>query len=249
MAADNVLPYSYGLPFLLAPACFAIGTMVTLAAVGVPAPARDAPREVDLVARSALRLGPRWSYVAPVAAALAAATFAVVAGATSSPTQDGHWRGFTVQFANGSSTSSPYPGWYYGIPLMIVTALLLAATCAALVRFSSAPLRGTPQDREFAILVRRRLTRFVLLAATGSILVYLGSALTVAGMAISTSSGPNLPDPGDPALHVLGVALFVVGMLFAVFGAALVVASIQVGVSAGNRTSTARARTSTKVAA
>ena len=250
-AADTVVPYSYGLPFLLAPAFFAIGTVVALTVIGVPAPARDAPREVDLVARGPLRLGPRWSYVAPAAAALAAIAFAIVAGLTSSPTQDGHWRGFTLLVANGSSTSSPYPGWYYGIPLMIVTALLLAATCAALVRFSSAPLRGTPGDREFAILVRRRLTRFVLLAATGSILVYLGSALTVAGMAVSTASAPNLADAGDGALQILGGALFIGGMLFAVFGAALVVASIQVGVAAGNPTAAARdaARTSSGAAA
>ena len=232
---EDALAASYGLPILLAPACFALGTVATIAVVGVPAVAPTNRREAELFSRRPWSFGPGWAYVAPAVSAAAVIVFAIAAGLTSSPTQDGTWRGFTIESEVGSSTASPYPGWFYSVPLIVVTVALFAATSAALARLSAAPLRGTAEDRAVGVLVRQRLTRFVLLAGTGSLLVYFGGALNIAGLAMGNAArgGPGGVD--HTGLLLFGEVGFITGLAFGLFGAALVLAAIYTGFVAGRR--------------
>lgn len=197
LVLNGTLSASYGLPVLIAPACFAIGAVSVIAIVGIPipipVPVMNAPREVDLASRRPWIFGPGWAYAAPAVSAVAIVVFAVVAGLASSRTQDGTWRGLEIEIGRSSVGGGPYPGWFYGIPLIVVTGLLFTVTCVALVRLSSAPLRGTAEHRAASLLVRRQLARFVLLAGTGSMLVPFGSALTFAGLVLANAAGVSQP--------------------------------------------------------
>jgi hypothetical protein len=195
LVLNRILAASYGLPVLIALACFAIGAVSVIAIVGIPisVPMMNAPREVDLASRRPWIFGPGWAYAAPAVSAVAIVVFAVVAGLASSRTQDGTWRGLEIEIGRSSVGGGPYPGWFYGIPLIVVTGLLFTVTCVALVRLSSAPLRGTAEHRAASLLVRRQLARFVLLAGTGSMLVPFGSALTFAGMVLANAAGVSQP--------------------------------------------------------
>jgi hypothetical protein len=135
-------PQTFGLPLLLAPCA---GATVGLAAVSVlPVRTKEGPltrRRADLTLRRPWSYGPGWAHTVPALSALAMIVFLVAAGLSSSRGADGYLR--QIAFASGDrgSAAGPYPGWYYGAPLIAVIVLLAAATLVALGRIAGAPRR------------------------------------------------------------------------------------------------------------
>lgn len=127
--------------------------------------------------------GPRWlRRLTWTWAALLLVTL-VVAGVTAS-------NGRAVTVATGTNvphTASPYPGWYYGIPLMVAAALLLVATEGVLRLIGRRPA-VVDADPAYDAASRRlsahralRGTQLVLAGMSAGVLVVMGTAVLNVG--------------------------------------------------------------------
>ncbi|WP_150308502.1 hypothetical protein [Planctomonas psychrotolerans] len=185
-ALNEVRPDAFGLPLLLAPGAAAI---VGLTVLGAIPPARmntvtlSPRRSASLAPRRPWSFGPPWAYLIPLTAAVSAAIFTTLAGMSSTVADDGTYRAIRVSLGDATSTSTPYPGWYYGVPLLIMTALLTAATLFALARIASAPAPADEALTEADRILRIASTRVVMKVSSGALFAYFGGALFFAGQA------------------------------------------------------------------
>ncbi len=136
-------------------------------------------------------------------------------------------------------TSGPYPGWYYGLSLLVATALLGALTVVVLRMVTGQPaVADTPEIDDLAL--RRTSVRRVLAGVQAVLGVTLGGVLCVAGAALHGLSVDTLVGhPGittSRVLHTGGTTALVLGAAVAVASlvvAAVVVASSRVTFSRG----------------
>ena len=143
-------------------------------------------------------------------------------GVTSSPQQDGYYRAITLASSSYSHTSGPYPGWFYGLPLAIVVALIAVAAAVALARVAAS---GRPTDeslRQVDRVMRVLHTRIIMKLTTGTFVTYLGGLLVLGGAATLSASNrlQNGVYVGVEPWHTLapielwsGVVLILVGLV------------------------------------
>lgn len=140
LGVQAVWPAAAGLPVVLAPALALLaltGTYGLWPLPDEPAPTASTTTHADITTRRAGGFGPSWGYMLP--ALLVAATLAsvIVAGLLATQDESGRSReyGYAIkappvpgQLGLASGTAGPFPGWYYGIPVIVVllvSALLL----------------------------------------------------------------------------------------------------------------------------
>lgn len=221
----TVFVSTLGLVQMLAPG---VGALVVLVAV-IASPGSGgagSPRgQAELSRRGWASLGPAWLYAAPAAAAALMISAIVFFGASSSADEQGRQRTITVDAGIVGASSSPYPGWYYGLPALVLALVLLAATVLALARVAHHPLRGTADEREAARGWRAGLARVVMAVGTGSFLLYTGGMTLMAGITTSSVTGGEvLIEDGQPygwdvpALDALGAMEVAVGLCAIVVG-------------------------------
>ena len=165
-----------------------IAGLVLAASPMVSWPRADGVRTADLVPRSGGSFGPRWGFALPLASAGILILFLIVTGLTSVPDDLGLYRAFTVEIVGGSSTASPYPGWYYGVPVIAATLVLAGVVLLVLNRVAAAP-RPTNRDL-YAVddALRRSVTRFIMLLSSSALLAYFGGVAAIAGNATSNTA-------------------------------------------------------------
>ncbi|WP_104081794.1 hypothetical protein [Cryobacterium sp. Y11] len=223
---NDAQPGWYGLPLMLAPGLAAAAGLLVFALTPTRVvSARSSRRSADLLPRRPWSYGPAWGFLLPLIAAAAVIAFAIVAGLASSPQPDGGYRSITV----GSSTSGPYPGWFYGLPLIGLTVLLTAATLFALGRIASSP--RSERFGEIDRIVRVLATRVVMQLSSGALFLYFGGVLLFAGWATTNAASVFAPDGGGVVSNVqpaafIGLSEVVVGLLVALLGGVLVVLSV-----------------------
>ncbi|NVM94076.1 hypothetical protein [Arthrobacter wenxiniae] len=170
----------------------------------------------------------RWAGLKPLTLALPLLTMAayaallVATGLTSSPDSQGRYR--LLHLANtNASTAGPYPGWYYGVPLLLVTMVLAGSAFLALQRIAGAPSLPDPRMAALDRRWREISATVVVRLATGVLLGYLGGTSVVAGQAMASVAWAH--DGGHPLqpLLALGFGTGALGALLALAGAALVV--------------------------
>lgn len=201
----------------LAPAVAGI-TFAAVQAVGEatwPRPAGQL-RRATLVRRTARDVAPlrlravTWGWAA-------LGTVALLAGGLAS---DGG-RAISRTFPAGSASSGPFPGWYFGVPLLVAVVVVLLTAEGVLRRVATRPaVAGADPAWDLALrrLSAHRVLRgaqLVLAWTTAGVLVVGGAALHNVGRAVSgaaTASGPHL---------VLGTAALVLGLVTFVSGAVL----------------------------
>ena len=159
-------------------------------------------RQASLAPRRPASFGPTWGFVLPIVTASSLALMLLVTAATASDDSLGLSRSITVTSEGGSHGSGPYPGWFYAVPLLIVTVVIGAVTLLAVRRIASTPARSTTQAAVFEAAARRSLTKFTMVTATAVIVFYLGAVATVAGTAIRSASQWTVLEPehtNDPS--------------------------------------------------
>ncbi|WP_104199106.1 hypothetical protein [Cryobacterium sp. Y29] len=217
-------PGWYGLPLMLAPGvAAAIGLLVFALMPTRIVTDRPTRRSADLVPRRVWTYGPAWGFLLPLCAAVAVVAFAIIAGLTASAPPDGAFRSITI----GSRTAGPYPGWYYGVPLIGLTVLLAAATLFALGRLASAA--RSEQFDELDRAVRVLATRVVMQLSSGALFLYSGAVLLVAGWATRNAAITFLPGGTTSAVQpaaAFGLTELVAGLVVALLGGVLVSLSI-----------------------
>jgi hypothetical protein len=176
-----------GLGATIAPGVGAIVTCLVISTAPLPRPVGASTiRQADLIPRSASSFGPTWGLVLPLASAGVLVSFLVATAVLSSTDERGLWRQIEQWTPGGYEDATPYPGWFYVVPLLVVTALLSLFVLIALRRIAGARSLGTPQLDDFDQAIRRSLTRFVMLLSSSIIVLYLGAAAFTAGSATRT---------------------------------------------------------------
>jgi hypothetical protein len=208
-----------GVPLALTPG---LAAAVGIAVVALTPSLRvrsGATRSASLERRGTWTIGSRWAYLRPALAAVALVGVLLVTGLTAGSDDAGLPRAFTVRGALGTSTASPYPGWFYAAPLLGVTLLLLLTATLAMRRVATLPAlesTGPEGDREW----RRTATSTISLLATTGLLGYLAGVLLVAGSAIQSAGYGT-------GLAVAGAVLLVIAVLIALVTCACFVLAVR----------------------
>lgn len=217
-ASGLALPGLLGLPLALAPSLSAAAALWLYSA----APPRSVPvggqqrREASLVRRgpSAHVSVPTWSVLGLLVSAQVA--LVVFAGVTSTPDGQGRHRMIGFRVEEFASSSGPYPGWFYGVPLVVATAVLAAAATTAFWRVSTTPVIPGAALATLDRRWRTVSTRVLAAVAASALLLQLGGTGVVAGNAIRMAHlGPAVP-----------TAWSVTSWVFVLGGLVLVVASV-----------------------
>ena len=180
IAAQGLL----GLPFLLAaPIASAAGLLLytatrpTLYAFGP-----EEVRRASLTPRRPTAYMSLRTVAGPLTVLVALIVFVVFAGMTASLDDLGLSRAVSFATESRSSRSSPYAGWFYGIPLLASCAVLAAATAAALWRISTAPALPSGSLVGIDSAWRRETLKIVSAISVFAMALPLGGAAVVSGM-------------------------------------------------------------------
>lgn len=136
-------------------------------------------------------------------------------------------RSVTRTWPGGSSTASPFPGWFYGLPLLLATLVILVGTRAVLRLIAARPAVMDTQpawDLSLRRLSAHRVLRGVQLvigATTSGVLAVTSSAVISIGR-----SGGTDPATASGPLAAVGVAL---GVLAALVGVASIAIALVPG--------------------
>jgi len=200
-------------------------------------PRGEGVRTADLVPRSGGSFGPRWGFALPLASAGILIAFLLVTGVTSTRDDLGLYRAFTIEVVGGSSTATPYPGWYYGTPVIFATVVLAAVVLLVLNRVAAAPRPTNPDLYTVDDALRRSVTRFIMLLSSSALLAYFGGVAAIAGNATSNTATQWTESP-DWQVSSEGVALagdylpvhlqptYAIGVVESIVGIALVALAI-----------------------
>jgi len=172
-----------------------VPALAGLAFVGVHAAGEATwPRQAGQVRRASLQRRTA-ADVAPRLLRTAATTWAaslVVALIAFGLLADESGRAFRVTFADSSSTAGPFPGWFYGVPLLAATAVVALVTWGALhlVAARAAVADAAPH---WDLALRRLSAHRILRGTQGVLGLTLAGVLGVAGNALRTAgSGSSI---------------------------------------------------------
>ena len=171
-------------------------------------------RRAPLTRRTAADVAPRWlRRVTWSSAALVVAT--LVACGSASDDGRGITRSYTAMAAgseiSGSSGAGPFPGWFYGIPLLIATVLVLLVTEGVLQLIARRPAvmdAASEWDLELRRTSARRLLRgsqLVLGWTAVGVLFIAGTAIR--GVGSGGASVDGIPVGGSTGLVVVGAVI------------------------------------------
>ena len=173
-----------------------------------------------VLSRNPRTFASRWALVLPVVVLLVYIAFIVAAGVTSSPDELGRYRMLRLENADVSAAASPYPGWFYGLPLLVVAVLMAGSALLALVRVSRSPSLPDPRMAALDRRWREISIRVLLRITTGALLGYLGGIALVAGQAMANAGKSFFSVQGwGIATAVVGAALALAGVVLLVMAA------------------------------
>lgn len=199
----------YGLPYAVAGG---VGALVGLFVMNVwprtrwPSDERMA-RVAEVTPRGVSSFGKQWLFVLPLGAAVALMMSLILTGIYSSTDENGLYRiyerrslsgwgvenGQIVDLQYNMSSTGPFPGWYYGVPLIICTLLFIAAVYWSLRRTALAP---RPTDANlFAVdtALRTLRTRFVMATSSAALGLQIAGVGVTTGIALRSSHLDSVP--------------------------------------------------------
>jgi heme/copper-type cytochrome/quinol oxidase subunit 2 len=226
-------PALLGMPFAVAPLVSGAAGMLLYAAtrpraIVVP---EDAPRSAGLARRSWLSAIPGHWLHAWVEITVLFVAVVVFCGITASADDQGRSRAIRFESPEQTGVSTPYPGWFYGIPALIALALLIAATVFALHRIGEAAAFPDPEDAEADAQWRRTSASVILKLSTGSMLFSLGGIAITAGMAARNA----FVEATSALWSVVADALWIGGILFFVLSVVSVTLAALTAFTIGER--------------
>jgi hypothetical protein len=190
LRASTSLPGLLGLPLALAPTLS--GALGLLAYAALPprsvAVAEDEPREADLAPRGPGDRATRAALVGPAVLTLLTVALLVATGTTAIPDETGLGRRIGFETAHQGSASGPYPGWFYGVPLLVGTAVLALATVVALRRVSTTPAFPRQELLPFDRQWRRTSVRVLSALTCAALSLQLGGLSLIGGSALRNAA-------------------------------------------------------------
>ncbi|SJM46827.1 hypothetical protein CZ771_01325 [Actinomycetales bacterium JB111] len=182
-------PQWLGVGAALAPSVAGAAGLLLYAAMPPRAPAgTTAHRSASLRRRTAWNVAPTRSLVTLGVVLTLQVALLVGAGITAADDELGRPRAFSLTDGVVTSTSSPYPGWFYALPLLVGTALLALAIWVARRRIAStASLPGAGLEDLDAVW-RERSAQVVVGLATAAVSFQLGGTALFAGTIIRNTT-------------------------------------------------------------
>ena len=192
IAAHSLL----GLPFLLAaPIASTAGLLLyTATRPALYAFEPDEVRHASLAPRRPTAYVSFRTVAGPLAVLVALIVFVVFAGMTASIDDLGLSRAVAFATESRSSRSSPYAGWFYGIPLLAACVALAAATAAALWRISAAPALPGGALAGVDDAWRRETLKVVSAISVFAMALPLGGAAAISGMSTLNAFFEGVPE-------------------------------------------------------
>ncbi len=244
-------PQAYGLPYGLAGG---VGAIVGLAAFTL-LPRRswpvtgNAPVVAELSPRGPTSFARQWVFVLPAASAAALVVGLLVAGLASATDDNGLYRMFQRRSLGGwgvedgrvvdvqyvLSSSGPFPGWYYGVPVMICTVLLVATVYWSLHRIARAPRPATADLFAVDTALRALRTRFVMTASSAALAFQVAGLALITGSVLRSAYQDSVPTPDVNAVpatvpvepgSTLGLVLILSALVIAVVAVVLLARAI-----------------------
>lgn len=166
-------------------------------------------RRAPLVRRTVLDVAPRGLLRLFLGWAIALGLVLTVTGILSSSGRE-----ITRAWPDGSSSAGPFPGWFYGVPLVVATGVVVLATAAALRLIARRPaVSDTAPEWDMAL---RRMSAHRLLRGSQLVLgLTLAAVLFFTGVAVrSLGSGSRVDGvaTGSTGHVVVGVVVLLLGI-------------------------------------
>lgn len=257
LVLHDALPAAAGLPLAVAPAGMWVLAALVFAGWRLPHEFTDSssetllPFSAELTPRSTGTFGPAWGIVMPAVLLTGSVLGLVVAGLMSGTDERGRFRNLpylsaggaeldknmvVTQIQQGTGSVGPFPGWYYGLPVLALLLLGAGLSLWALNTNARRPrIRGL-RIRAFDDAVRTNVgyvisTGFsaMLCFQIAPLMLFAASALRGSGMKPGYVVGQILQEGAipqmtlDPMLGALALAMAVVALLLLVIGTVLLV--------------------------
>ena len=149
----------------------AFGILV-VALLSFPVQARGARGAAELTRRSFVSfVRPRW-FIAPGVLLALVLLITIVAGAASQPgPESGNYTMYFVDLGGERGMGTSVYGWFYSLPAMILTGILIVVTIVALSLIARPALA---EDSVHDVCVRTVRSRNIIAAGTGALMLHLG---------------------------------------------------------------------------
>ena len=199
----------HGLPYALAATVAALAGVLTLGLYPRPEwpTSRRGVTAAELVPRGATSFAARWVFVLPLISSLALLAGLGFAGLYSATDEKGLHRVFQYRSLSGwgveggqivdvqynLSTAGPYPGWYYGIPIMIGTLSLIGIVYWSLQRAARAPRPAATGLFAIDNELRTLRTRLVMSASTALLGFQVSGLAAITGNIFRSANLETVP--------------------------------------------------------
>jgi len=245
----------YGLPISLAGSVGAVVGLVAYAVIPRKLWNSDpgAGAVADLTPRRPTSFARHWVFVLPAVAAIILALGLLLTGLYSATDENGLHRVFqrrnlvgwgvkngqVVDIQYNLTSTGPFPGWYYGVPVMICTALMILAVYWSLSRTAAAPRPPSPELFHADTVLRGMRTTFVMAASSSALTFQIAGLSAITGNVLRSAHYDAVPTvdlmapagmtPVEPG-HTLALALLLSALPLAVVAVALLAKAIAVSV-------------------
>ncbi len=246
-------PRGYGLPYALAGSAAAVFGLLTYTLYPRPAwsPGSGGRTVAELTPRVPAAFARQWVFVLPLVSAVALILGLLLTGLYSSTDEKGLHRVFQRRSLSGwgvengqvvdvqynLSSTGPFPGWYYGIPVMIGTILLIGVVYWSLRRITRAARPASPDLFDTDTTLRSLQTTFVMAASSAALAFQVAGLAAITGNVLRIAHRDSIPTadltaaagtvPVEPG-HTLALALILSSLVIVVAAVVLLVKAISV---------------------
>ena len=199
----------YGLAYAIAGG---VGAVAGLTAYNLcPRAAWSSPRGkrviAELTPRRPTSFARQWVFTLPLASAIALIGMLIITGVYSSTDENGLHRiyqrrglsgwgvedGQVVDVQYNLGSTGPFPGWYYGVPIMISAILLIVVVYWSLRRIAAAARPVVPDLFDTDTALRSLRTVFVMTASSAALAFQVAGLLAITGNVLASSYVDPIP--------------------------------------------------------
>ncbi|MFJ3958108.1 hypothetical protein [Arthrobacter sp. NPDC090010] len=214
-------PEWLGLPLFIAPGAGLAFALLIFGTYNDGGRKKISPvRSANLATRTAGSYIPQKSRRKLMIMAAAIMILVLIGGLTSSKDSSGAYRAFSVHSAGLDAASAPYPGWFYGVPVLLTLPLIALGAWASLrrVRLLPAIVTDTTADARWRVSLSE-----VLLSAV-EIALLCNAAALVFGFATAFSALGSVSSEPVP-LYIVQAILRVAGISLGIWAVVLFIRS------------------------
>lgn len=243
----------FGLPYALAGMLAALAGILAL--VLPPRPERFAERpqitSAELIPRGATSFASQWVFILPLMSSLALLAGLFITGLYSATDSNGLHRVFQYRSLSGWGVeagqvvdvqyniagASPFPGWYYGLPIMVCTLMLIGVVYWTLRKTALAPRPIRAGLFEIDTHLRTLRTRLIMSISAAALGFQISGLAAITGFIFRSANLETVPTAQTSAVshsvpiepgHTLSLLLLILALVVGVASVVLAVKALSV---------------------